>query len=197
MRRLNVAGIDLTGKEEKPSSTAILTSRKVIIERPKTNQEITHVIDKYKPRVISIDAPLTLPSKGLLRDLERKALKKGLRLLPPLMRGMKELTLRGVKIAKILREKGYDVIETHPSSARKVMNWPKKIDEIRSKIRELGIEICSKKVSRDDIDAITAAIVGALYLIGEYERITGEGVLILPKGEIKRNIREKLFKLFL
>ena len=58
---MKILGIDLAGKQENPSGIAILDGNKLKLLTYYTDNEIFDLIDELKPRVIIIDAPLSLP----------------------------------------------------------------------------------------------------------------------------------------
>ncbi|RLG53209.1 MAG: DUF429 domain-containing protein [Thermoproteota archaeon] len=179
---MKAAGIDLTGSESKATSIAIVSGGKIRLYRATADHEIIEVVSREKPDVIAIDAPLTKPHEGYLRKLERKAAKEGIKLLPPMLRGMRKLTERGVRLRRALEERGFNVIEVHPTSSRKILGISGSLEEAWK--NALGIAKVSTspdiKPSRDDLDALLAAITGIYYLKGKYRSIKGEGELILP-----------------
>jgi len=72
------------------------------------------------------------------------------------------------------------VIESYPGAAQDILNIPRKskgVEKLASALAEYGI-VGNLDVTHDELDAITAAIVGILYLRGEYEAL---GCLIIPK----------------
>ncbi len=113
-------GIDLAGSPLRKTGVAVLageapcTLAELVVLR--ADEEILSTVRRYRPGVVAIDAPLTPSSRGYRRvDVEAKRL--GFRLLPPSWRGMRMLTERGMRLAEILEEEGYTVVETHPRSA--------------------------------------------------------------------------------
>ncbi len=119
------------------------------------------------PTLVAIDAPLSVPSKGALRQVEREARRLGLRLLPPLMGAMRELTSIGVSIRRVLEGRGIRVIEVHPSSTLRLAKVP--IDKV--------VRWANRSLSEDQLDSIVAALTGLAYLLGNYIVIGGELVV--------------------
>ncbi len=62
MRKPVVAGIDLAGSNKRPTGLAFLKGRKILgVSYVFTDDEIVSNLKKYRPMIIGIDAPLTLP----------------------------------------------------------------------------------------------------------------------------------------
>lgn len=197
-----VIGIDLTGSERKASGWASLKNNTVYTKRIKTDQEIIAFTVERNPAIISIDAPLTLPKGrtsvfdddpgrqqfGINRLCERLLLKRGIRSYPPLIKSMQQLTLRGKTLAFQFRQLGFEVIETFPGGCQDILGLTRKqkgLPALINGISFLGLkgDFLSKKISHDEVDAITAAIAGLFFIYGQYEAIgdPDEGTIILPK----------------
>jgi len=180
---LKVIGIDLTGSENKASGFATLWPDGLAqTERVKTDDEMLELVDAYGPSLISIDSPLSLPEDPtkIYRECELTLKRRGISVFWCLLPTMKNLTMRGIALAGKLRKSGFDVIESYPGAAQDILNIPRKgksIEALRRGLLAYGIQ-GNLEVSHDELDAITAAIVGQLYLKGDYEAL---GCLILPK----------------
>jgi predicted nuclease with RNAse H fold len=180
---MNVIGIDLTGSEERASGVAVLEENNILVTaRLKTNHEFFILIDQYAPEIISIDSPLSLPEnpEKIYRECELTLKRRGLGVYWCLLPSMKALTYRGIALAEDLRIAGWQVIESYPGAAQDILNIPRKgksIEALRQGLKHYGLN-GDLEVSHDELDAITAAIVGQLYLSGEYEAL---GCLIIPK----------------
>ena len=91
--------------------------------------------------------------------------------------------MRGISLANRLRAKGISVIESYPGAAQDILGIPRKskgLQMLAEALAEYGIK-GDLAVSHDELDAITAAIVGQLYLEGKYEAL---GCLIIPKVSV-------------
>ncbi len=103
---------------------------------------------------------------------------------------MKALSLRGIDLKDLLHGcsvKPWKVIESYPGAAQDLLGIPRKnkgLDALRSGLETFGIR-GNLDVSHDELDAITAALVGILYLRGECESL---GCLIIPKGGKHENL---------
>ena len=178
-------GIDLSASEQKPTGWAIIEKRRVKATQFHTDEEIIRKTVKANPSIVAIDAPLTFPKQGMLRQADRQMYKLGYPVFPPLFRTMQKLTERGVKISEILRLKGLEVIEVHPASSRKALSMPTKDwRKIQAVFRHIGLrgEHEKRVLTRHEIDAVTAALTGLLYLEGK-TRLVGdaaEGIIVVP-----------------
>lgn len=178
-------GIDLTGSEARASGVAILSDKEIIATaRLKSNSEFHFLIDQYHPDIISIDSPLSLPENPnkIYRDCELELKRMGMGVYWCLLPSMKALTYRGIALADDLRTSGWNVIESYPGAAQDILKIPRKnkgLDMLKEGLVKYGIK-GDLNVSHDELDAITSAIVGILYLRGEYESL---GCLILPKSK--------------
>ncbi len=180
---MRVVGIDLTGSEKKASGVAALWGDGLAqTERLKTDEDILAMVDSTGPGIVSIDSPLSLPEDPtkIYRDCELTLKRRGIGVYWCLLPSMKALTMRGIALAAKLRAEGFNVIESYPGAAQDILGIPRKskgTEVLADALREYGIR-GNLAVSHDELDAITAAMVGILYLQGDYEAL---GCLILPR----------------
>jgi predicted nuclease with RNAse H fold len=192
---MKILGIDLAGSEKRKTGICILN------EKMEANcfclfkdKEILDLIEKVKPDLIAIDAPLSLPrgrknlkkkSKIHFRECDKELWKFGIKFFPITLGPMRKLTERGIKLRKIL-EKKYKVIEVYPGATQDILKIPRKqggLKKLKRGLEKLGIKILKKNPNGDELDAITSAFTGFLYLKGKYIAIGDkkEGQIILPK----------------
>ncbi len=181
---MKIIGIDLAVPGKFKTGIAVLKlHNKYILVKVIDSVNIVDEVIKEKPQIVAIDAPLTIPSRGINRLIEIKARRFGLKLLPPLMSGMRKLTEYAVKIKNTLENYGVKVIEVHPSSTLKVMNMSR--EEFLKIINNFfTIKSCGN-LCTDEIDAIICAITGLLYYKQCYASLKDEynQELILPCPE--------------
>jgi len=183
---ITVVGIDLTGSEKRASGFAVLwENAQVATARLKTDDAIVSATLAERPAVVSIDSPLSLPEQPgkIYRDCELTLKRRGIGVYWCLLPSMKALTMRGIALAERLRGEGMKVIESYPGAAQDILHIPRKnkgLDVLREGLKIYGIRD-KLEVTHDELDAITAAIVGQLYLAGKYEAL---GCLILPKASV-------------
>jgi predicted nuclease with RNAse H fold len=192
-----IVGIDLAGSEKRPTGFCILhdlNSKCCILY---TDREILENVQKVKPKVIAIDAPLSLPKgrKSLeekcnihLRKCDKELISMKIKFFPITLGPMRMLTKRGIRLRRILEKKGFKVIEVYPGAAQDIWKIPRKqkgLEKLRRGLMRLGVkgDISKNDITGDELDAITSALVGKAYLEGKYLAIGDpeEGLIILPK----------------
>lgn len=180
---MRTIGIDLTGSEKRASGFALLSDNDVeFTSRIRTDDVLITQAVHSRPDVVSIDSPLSRPEDPtkIYRECELELKRRGIGVYWCFLPSMKALTLRGIDLAEKLREKGLTVIESYPGAAQDILGIPRKskgTQVLAEALAAYGIK-GDLDVSHDELDAVTAAIVGELYLKGEYEAL---GCLILPK----------------
>jgi predicted nuclease with RNAse H fold len=160
-----------------------------------TDQEILAFIELIRPELIAIDAPLSLPPgrKSLeernaehFRPSDRELMKRGIRFFPITLGPMRLLTARGIRLKKILTRRGYPVIEIYPGAAQDIFGIPRKqhgLVKLLRGLERLGLRGLNKEMNGDELDAVTGALVGRMYLKGKAE-VLGDfktGAIIVPK----------------
>ncbi|MEM0216371.1 MAG: DUF429 domain-containing protein [Candidatus Bathyarchaeia archaeon] len=181
-----IVGIDLAAKSENPTGWALWKDNVIKTTLMYDDEEILKEVTKTSPDIIAIDAPLTLPKKGLFRKADVELIKTGYRVFPPGLPSMRLLTLRAMEINRLIAERGIKTIEVHPTSTRKALSMPlKNPREVQKVFEELGLNGSLKErlLTAHEIDAITAALTAYLYLAGLTE-IFGdeeEGYIVVPR----------------
>ncbi|MGA2624672.1 MAG: DUF429 domain-containing protein [Bacteroidota bacterium] len=203
-RIFTVVGIDLAGSPKR--NTGICTLRGKTITSWTTafaDEEIFDFVERAKPDLVAIDAPLNLPpgrrtiddrNGQHFRVCDRELLRRGIRFFPITLGPMRSLTLRGIALKKKLKRKGYKVIEMYPGAAQDVWEIPRKqegLEKLLRGLRKLGAKGLDKNMNGDELDAVTGALVGHLFLRGKAEVLGNfkEGAIVLPAS----NNKEKLF----
>lgn len=189
-----VIGIDLAALSKNPTGWALLKGKALETKLIHKDNEILENIVRCRPALIAIDAPLHLPKKGnFFRKAEKEMLKKGYRVFSPRFPTMQKLTLRAIKLNRLIGGKKYKTIEVHPTSTRKALGMPlkdwKAIQEI---FKTLGLEgeLETRALTPHEIDAATAALTAVLHLKRQTERVGNreEGYITVPKRGNWRSI---------
>lgn len=152
------------------------------------------------PKVVSIDAPLFLP-KGRpsiehrgpphFRECDKELLRMGIRFFPISLGPMRMLTKRGMNLRRTLERRGLEVIESYPGAIQDLLGMPRKQDglaELEISLVKFGVAFKGDPgLTGDELDAATSALVGSLYLRGQYRAIgdPAEGLMILPKTTLR------------
>lgn len=197
-RMPTVVGIDLRGTPKNPTGMAVCQGHEVETQILHTDAEILRATIAAEPDIVSIDAPLSLPrgrrsvsddspcreKGGIVRCAERVLWSRRIPVYPSLIRHMQGLTRRGIALTGKLRKQGIPVIESYPGAAQDVLGIPRKgVDEalLALGLNEFGYHV-PQGITHDELDAITSALVGYVFLAGEYEAIGAddEGYMILP-----------------
>lgn len=200
-------GIDLRSGPRYPTGFALMSPdrRCSDVRIVRSDEEIVAAIHRSNARIVAIDAPLALPegrdcadptcacaSAGIMREVDRIAAREGYRPFPTLLPSMVQLTLRGIALRKRLQADGFEVIEVYPGLVQDVLAIPRKragTDGLRRGLKRQGITGLprSRRLSHDELDAVTCAFTGQLYLAGLTE-VMGSGLpvpLVLPDRSLK------------
>jgi predicted nuclease with RNAse H fold len=95
------------------------------------------------------------------------------------------LTERGIRLKKAFTSRGYTVIEVYPGAAQDIWKTGRKQDgllRLRKGLQRLGVKGLHKKMTGDELDAVTAALVGQWFLRGKAEVLGNfrRGAIIIP-----------------
>ena len=180
-----IVGIDLAGMPKNDTGFCILeieeNIKKIKTKILHSDDEILKNIESEIPDLICIDGPTTRPLRNQRKcDIELR--KYGA--LPPLLGGMRYLTMRASKLRENL-EKTYKIIEVYPRASSKILGFYNE-DEIKmqKELVKLGLEgdIVRRSLSKDEIEGVVAALTGYLYLQGKTKEVGDhEGKIIIPK----------------
>jgi len=193
---MKVVGLDLAGVEHRPTGCCLLTGMQAETALLYKDVEILTKIDEIQPAILAIDAPLSLPpgrksieerTGNHLRECDRELLKRGIKFFPVTLGPMRKLTQRGINLRQILERKGFVAIEVYPGGAQDVLGISRKqrgLDKLKAGLEELGIRALKNQLSDHELDAVTCAYVGKLFL--EEKAVTygtpNQGI-VMPKGE--------------
>jgi len=204
---MKVVGVDLAGVEKNKTGFAILSSNlHVTTLNLHSDREIVSTISDVKPILVAIDAPLGLPRGrcclengcscakfGLVRDAERELRKMGIKVFSCGLPSMRTLTMRGIRLYKTLTEAGFQVIETYPGAAQDILGMTRKgkgLSKLRKALVRYGIkgEVRKPGITHHELDAVTAALVGKLFLEGKTVAVGSqdEQQIVIPAPKKKK-----------
>lgn len=191
---MTVLGIDLSADERRDSGVCILRGKRVRTLLLGTDDELLALARKVRPQIVAIDAPLSLPpgrksiherTEGHFRPCDIELLKRGIPFFPITLGGMRKLTERGMRLKALLEGEGFRVAEVFPGGAQDVLGLPRKqhdLNGLREGLRRLDLHGIRDDATHDELDAVTAAYVGWLFLRGEAEVLGDEqGGIVMPK----------------
>ena len=158
---MKVVGIDLAGKVENPTGFCLLDETSSQTKLLFSDMEILREIEEIKPDCIAIDAPFWLPQVGIWRTADEKLLKRGFQPISPAFPTMRLLVLRASHLVKVLKERGYKVIEVFSNASEKMLGLSKE-----------------PRKNKDEYDALLCALTAKAYLECKYEDLDG---IIIPK----------------
>ena len=191
-----IIGLDLAGAEHRPTGLCILSGMSAVTSLVYTDQEILQAIEAAKPRVVAIDAPLSLPpgrrtmeerTNVHLRECDRELLRRGIKFFPITLGPMRKLAERGIRLRKTLENRHFTVIEVYPGGAQDILGIPRKqrgLDKLKVGLEKAGVKGLTSQMSDHELDAATCALVGKLFLEGKSVIYgTSSQAIIMPKGE--------------
>jgi predicted nuclease with RNAse H fold len=204
---MSIIGLDLAGVETRPTGLCVLTDVKAGTSLVYTDEEILKRIDESKPKIVAVDAPLSLPTgresieqktNVHLRECDKELLRKGIKFFPITLGPMRKLTTRGINLRRILEKRQFGVIEVYPGGAQDVLGIPRKqngLDRLRAGLERLGIRGLNSRMSNHELDAVTCALVGRLWLKGKAVVYgTPEQAIIMPKWSTHQNKSKQCFE---
>lgn len=192
---MSIVGLDLAGVETRPTGFCLLRQMTAQTFLVYTDTEILNVIQRCRPDVVAIDAPLSLPRgrKSIeektpthLRECDKELLKRRIRFFPVTLGPMRKLTTRGIALRETLQAQRFKVIEVYPGGAQDILHIPRKqqgLAPLKDGLEKLGIKGLTEDLSDHELDAVTCAYVGRLYLDGKACTYgTTEQAIIMPEG---------------
>jgi predicted nuclease with RNAse H fold len=192
----HVIGVDLAGSPKRNTGICLLKGMTVFsYATVYEDAEILAYIEAFRPDVIAIDAPLNLPpgrktmeerTGEHFRLCDRELHQRGIRFFPITLGPMRSLTLRGIRLKELLVQRDYKVIEIYPGAAQDIWKIVRKqggLSRLRRGLDKLGLKGLTKNMNGDELDAVTGALVGRLYLKGRAEMCGNfeMGAIIIPK----------------
>ncbi len=191
-----VVGVDLAGSPKRNTGICLLKGMTVTIcSTVHHDEEILSFVERARPDLVAIDAPLNLPPgrKSLeerngehFRPCDRELLRRGIRFFPITLGPMRALTMRGIMLKDILLQRGFTAIEIYPGAAQDIWKITRKqggLSKLRRGLEKLGLKGLAKNMNGDELDAVSGALVGRLYLRGQAEVLGNfsEGAIVIPK----------------
>ncbi len=178
--------------------TPLRVSDQLIVPRgTKGDRILLEWIGARKPRIVAIDAPLSLPhsvtcevancprcepgaASYLGRDVDR--LVDG---MPTVM--LAAIAFRGIYLARMLRSRGYEVIETYPGGSYAAMGITRDQLAKGSRVGGYDLEPFSSTIP-DEVDAVCAALAAIGRLRGRESVVEGrDGAIVFAGSRLRRS----------
>ncbi|MGQ9802082.1 MAG: DUF429 domain-containing protein [Candidatus Saccharicenans sp.] len=206
---IKIAGIDLAGSPRRPTGFCLIEGKNIEVTIVHEDEEIIDKLRKFEPALVAIDAPLSLPpgrrqiedrGGGHFRSCDLALRERGIRFFPITLGPMRMLTARGIALKKRIQRPGCRVIEVYPGAAQEVWGLPRAgsdriglargLEYLAGKEFSLRLSSTSKKWSEmtaDELDAVSAALVGLLFFRNQAELYgRGRQIIVMPR---KKKIR--------
>ena len=197
---MNYLGLDLAGSSLRPTGGCIINHElSVCCFVLHSDDEILVLAGRSRPKVVAIDAPLALPTgrhclgehcrgRERFRTCDLALRRMGIRFFPITLGPMRTLTSRGMRLREKLERRGFEVIETYPGAAQDMMGISRKqygLERLQRSLRKIGCsgDISARRLSGDELDAVSCALVAKDYEDGRYLAIGNpcEIMMILPR----------------
>jgi len=187
-----IVGVDLAGSPRRPTGVCVLDGMQAQVRIALTDEEILDSIRAAEPDLIPIDAPLSLPPGRVsihdrtgehLRECDRELQRRKIRFFPVTLGPMRMLTERGLVLKEQIEKLGYRAVECYPGAAQDLWGLPRQrhdLSGLLQGLRKFGIKGLSKRMTGDELDAVTAALVGKWFLEGKGEMLGGPQGILIP-----------------
>jgi predicted nuclease with RNAse H fold len=187
-----VVGVDLAGSPRRATGVCVLRGMRARTWVALADEEILDAIEQAQPDLVPIDAPLTLPPGRTtihdragehLRPCDRELFRRGIRGFPITLGPMRMLTERGLAIKAKIEAMGYRAIECYPGAAQDVWGLPRQHRDragLRKGLEDLDVKGLTEAMTGDELDAVTAALVGRWFLLGNGEMLGGDCGIVMP-----------------
>ena len=189
-----VLGLDLAGVSHRPSGVCLLQGFQASTSLLYSDEEILSRILEKKPRLVGIDAPLSLPpgrrsmaeqNGAHFRPCDEELRRRRIPFFPITLGPMRMLTERGIRLSLRIERMGFQTAEIYPGGAQDILRIPRaKKDKLGLKrgLERLGIRGLSREATAHELDAATGALVALYFLQGRAE-IYGDlatGAILMP-----------------
>lgn len=189
-----VLGVDLAGAPHRPTGMCVLKDLRAKTFLSYTDQEILECAERERPDLVAIDAPLNLPpgrksmedrNDSHYRPCDLELRRRRIPFFPITLGPMRMLTLRGIRLRKELEKRHFRPVEMYPGGAQDVWGIPrarKDLSGLRTGLRSMGIKGLRNDISDHELDAVTGALVGVLFLQDEAEVLGNfrDGAILMP-----------------
>lgn len=158
-----VGGLDLAAYERGCSGLAVIDENLRVVKELlclHSDRDIVDSVKAFLVDILAVDAPIVEYPR--FREVDREAIRRGFRVMPPTFKSMKVLTMRAWRLYQELRLLDIVIIETHPRSALKNSG----VSDVVKLCEALNVSIDRhiNKIKHKDLrDALISALVALCY----------------------------------
>lgn len=187
-------GVDLAGVQTRPTGFCLFKGLRAETCLLYSDEEILYKTRQAAPDLVAVDAPLTLPpgrktiedrNEHHFRSCDLELRRRHIPFFPITLGPMRKLTARGIQLKTQLELINIQVVEAYPGGAQDILGLPRVRNDLaglRRGLLRLGVTGLKGNISDHELDAVTAAHTGLLYLEGKAE-VYGDfetGAIIMP-----------------
>ena len=192
-----VVGIDLAGSSRRPTGICTLHGSRAQTHVGYGDEDILSAVAQAQPDLVPMDAPLSLPKgrKSIhertaehLRECDRELLRRRIKFFPITLGPMRMLTERGLALKAKIDSLGYPTVECYPGAAQDLWKIPRQHQNLKGLLRgleDLGVRGLKMETTSDELDAVTAALVGRWFLMGRGEMLGGSEGILIPEIRVR------------
>jgi hypothetical protein len=187
-----IVGVDLAGSPRRPTGICLLQGMHAKTHIAFSDEDILQAIHEAQPDLVPMDAPLSLPpgrktihdpTGEHLRECDRELQRRKIRFFPITLGPMRMLTERGLALKAQIEKMGYRTVECYPGAAQDIWGIPRQKHTLTGLLRGLtglGIKGLTTNMTSDELDAVSAALTGRLFLQGKGEMLGSENGILIP-----------------
>lgn len=182
---MKVCGIDVGLRE---SYAAVIEERKLL--SISSFNDVRNAKEIFKCHAAGIDAPLSFPAYGNLRECEKELLRMGIRLFPSGAEFFRKVAEKGIETASLLKSIGLKVFEVYPYATRFILGIGRDVKKQKKSGREKIISDLKnfveikENLNHNEIDAVISALTVSLYYEGSGRILEGfDGSILIPAVE--------------
>jgi hypothetical protein len=202
MKPFVVVGLDLAGSPRRPTGACLLRGLKAATRLLFDDASVLDFARAGRPDLVTVDAPLNLPpgrrsiedrNGEHYRPCDLELRRHGIPFFPITLGPMRSLTVRGIALRMRLEEDGFRVLEMYPGGAQDLWGMPRArrdVAGLRRGLERLGVRGLGRGLSDHELDAVTGALVGRLFLQGK-ARVFGDfptGAILMPAARVSVTI---------
>lgn len=184
----------MAGSPKRDSGYCIINDGKTTTTILHSDDDILNAIKKNYPKIIGIDAPLSLPPgrKSIddqndvhFRSCDLELRNRGIRFFPITLGPMRMLTERGIHLKNRIEKMDIQVIEVYPGATFDRVGVPRKDHKAIRSLFQKYVTLDKDDYTQDELDSIACAITTEWFLTGEAIAIGGDdGQIIIPSQRL-------------